>query len=97
MRATLLKDCKGHKTHRFENGGTNQIRKPKKRDVVLGQPLPQTLYKPQTPKQVTSSMSRLVYQLRVAFGEVIYEDGTTKSVLKTFVPEMAQAKARIWP
>ena len=23
----LLKDCKGHKMHRFENGGTNQIRK----------------------------------------------------------------------
>ena len=40
----LLKDCKGHKTHRFENGGTNQIRKTGKRDVVLGQPLPQTPY-----------------------------------------------------
>ena len=23
----LLKGCKGHKTHRFENGGTHQIRK----------------------------------------------------------------------
>ena len=23
----LLKGCKGHKTHRFKNGGTNQIRK----------------------------------------------------------------------
>ena len=39
----LLKDFKGHKTHRFENGGTDQIRKTGKRDVVLGQPLPQTL------------------------------------------------------
>ena len=27
----LLKGCKGHKTHRFENGGTNQIRKTGKR------------------------------------------------------------------
>ena len=38
-----LKGCKGHKTHRFENGGTNQIRKTGKREVVLGQPLLQTL------------------------------------------------------
>ena len=42
----LLKDCKGHKTHRFETGGRNQIRKTGKREVVLGQPLPQTLYAP---------------------------------------------------
>ena len=40
----LLKGCKGHKTHRFENGGTNQIRKTGSREVVLLQPLPQTLY-----------------------------------------------------
>ena len=40
----LLKGCKGHKTHRFENGGTNQIRKTGKRAVVFLQPLPQTLY-----------------------------------------------------
>jgi len=40
----LVKGCKGHKTHRFENGGTNQIRKRRKREVVLLQPLPQTLY-----------------------------------------------------
>ena len=40
----LLKGCKGHKTHRFENGGTNQIRKTGKREVGLLQPLPQTLY-----------------------------------------------------
>ena len=40
----LLKGCKGHKTHRFENDGTNQIRKTGKREVVLVQPLPQTLY-----------------------------------------------------
>jgi hypothetical protein len=39
----LLKGCKGHKTHRFENGGTDQIRKTGKREVVLLQPLPQTL------------------------------------------------------
>ena len=38
-----LKGCKGHKTHRFENGGTHQIRKTGKREVVLSQPLPQTL------------------------------------------------------
>ena len=31
----LLKGCKGHKRHRFENGGTNQIRKTGKREVVL--------------------------------------------------------------
>ena len=41
----LLKGCKGHKTHRFENGGTNQIRKTGKQEVVFGQPLPQTLYR----------------------------------------------------
>jgi len=40
----LLKGCKGHETHRFENGGTNQIRKTGKREVVFLQPLPQTLY-----------------------------------------------------
>jgi hypothetical protein len=40
----LLKGCKGHKTHRFENGGKNQIRKTGKREVVLLQPSPQTLY-----------------------------------------------------
>ena len=40
----LLKGCKDHKTHRFENGGTNQIRKTGKREVVFRQPLPQTLY-----------------------------------------------------
>jgi len=40
----LLKGCKGHKTHRFENGGTNQVRKTGNREVVLLQPLPQTLY-----------------------------------------------------
>ena len=40
----LLKGCKGHKTHRFENGCTNQIRKTWKRGVVFLQPLPQTLY-----------------------------------------------------
>ena len=40
----LLKGCKGHKTHRFENGGTNQIRKTGKRQVILLHPLPQTLY-----------------------------------------------------
>ena len=40
----LLKGCKGHKTHRFENGGTNQIQKSGKREVVLLQPLPQSLY-----------------------------------------------------
>ena len=40
----LLKGCKGHKTHRFENGGTNQIPKTGKREVVFHQPLPQTLY-----------------------------------------------------
>ena len=40
----LLKGCKGHKTHLFENGGTNQIRKTGKREVVFLQPLPQTLY-----------------------------------------------------
>jgi hypothetical protein len=39
----LLKGCKGHKTHCFENGGTNQIRKTGKREVVFLQPLPQTL------------------------------------------------------
>ena len=39
----LLKGCKGHKTHRFENGGTNQIQKTGKREVVFLQPLPQTL------------------------------------------------------
>ena len=41
----LSKGCKGHDTHRFENGGTNQIRKTGKREVVLLQPLPQTLYR----------------------------------------------------
>ena len=40
----LLEGCKGHQTHRFENGGTNQIRKMGKREVVFLQPLPQTLY-----------------------------------------------------
>jgi hypothetical protein len=40
----LLKGCKGHKMHRFENGGTYQIRKTGKREVVLLQPLPHTLY-----------------------------------------------------
>ena len=40
----LLKGCKGHKTHRFENGGTNQIRKSGKREVVVLHHLPQTLY-----------------------------------------------------
>ena len=40
----LLNGCKGHKTHRFENGGTNQIRKTGKWEVVLLQPEPQTLY-----------------------------------------------------
>ena len=40
----LLKGCKGHKTHRFENGGTHEIRKTGKREVVFLQPLPQTLY-----------------------------------------------------
>jgi hypothetical protein len=40
----LLKGCQGDKTHRFENGGTNQIRKTGKREVVLLQPLPQSLY-----------------------------------------------------
>ena len=39
----LLKGCKCHKTHRFENGGTNQIRKTGKQEVVFLQPLPQTL------------------------------------------------------
>jgi len=39
----LLKGCKGHKTHRFENGGTNQVGKTGKQEVVFGQPLPQTL------------------------------------------------------
>ena len=39
-----LKGCKGHNTHRFESGGTNQIRKTGKREVVFLQPLPQTLY-----------------------------------------------------
>ena len=39
----LLKGCKGHKTQRFENGGTNQIRKMGNREVVFLQPLPQTL------------------------------------------------------
>jgi len=39
-----LKGCKGHKTHRFENGGTNQIRKTGRREVVLLRPSPQTLY-----------------------------------------------------
>ena len=39
----LLKGCNSHKTHRFENGGANQIRKTGKREVVLLQPLPQTL------------------------------------------------------
>ena len=41
----LLKGCKGHKTQRFENGGTNQIRKMENREVVFLQPLPQTLYR----------------------------------------------------
>ena len=41
----LLKGCKGHKTHRFEHGGKNQIRKTGKREVVVLQPLPQTLYR----------------------------------------------------
>jgi len=40
----LLKGCKGHETRRFEHGGTNQIRKTGKREVVSLQPLPQTLY-----------------------------------------------------
>ena len=40
----LLKGCTGHKTHRFENAGTNQIRKTGKREVVFLQLLPQTLY-----------------------------------------------------
>jgi hypothetical protein len=48
----LLKGCKGHKTHRFENGGTNQIRKTGKREVVLLQPLPQTLYLLRKPMQI---------------------------------------------
>ena len=39
----LLKGCKGHKTHHFENRGTNQLWKTGKREVVLCQPLPQTL------------------------------------------------------
>jgi hypothetical protein len=39
----LFKDFQGHKTHRFENGGTNQLRKAGKREVFLSQPLPQTL------------------------------------------------------
>ena len=39
----LLNGCKGHKTHRFENDGTNQIRKTGRREVVFLQPLPQTL------------------------------------------------------
>ena len=41
----LLNGCKGHKTHRFENRGANQLRKTGNREVVLCQPLPQTLYK----------------------------------------------------
>ena len=40
----LLEGCKSHKTHRFENGGTNQIRKKGKREAVLLQPLPESLY-----------------------------------------------------
>ena len=39
----FFKGCKGHKTHRFENGGTNQVGNTGKREVVFGQPLPQTL------------------------------------------------------
>jgi len=39
----LVKGCKGHKMHRFENGGTNQIRKTGKREIVWLQPLPQSL------------------------------------------------------
>ena len=39
----LLNGFKGHETHRFENGGTYQIRKTGKRKVVFLQPLPQTL------------------------------------------------------
>jgi hypothetical protein len=42
----LLKGCTGHKTHRFENAGTNQIQKTGKREVVFLLPLPQTLYQP---------------------------------------------------
>ena len=56
----LLKGCKGHQTHRFENGGTNQIRKMGKREVVLLQPLPQTLYCP-----LTSIWRRRVPSLQV--------------------------------
>ena len=40
----LLKGRKGHKTHRFENGGTTQTRKTGKREVVLLHSLLQTLY-----------------------------------------------------
>ena len=40
-----LKGCKDHKTHHFEKGGTNQIRKTGKREVVLLQPSPETLYR----------------------------------------------------
>ena len=34
----LLNDCKGHKTHRFETGDTNQLRKTGNREVDVCQP-----------------------------------------------------------
>ena len=56
----LLKGCKGHKTHRFENGATNQIRKTGKREVVLPQPLPESLYEKPTPRQYTARRAGVV-------------------------------------
>jgi len=32
----FLQGCKGNKTHRFENGGTNQLRETQKREVEEG-------------------------------------------------------------
>ena len=58
----LCKGCKGHRTHRFENRGTNQLRKRGKREVVLCQPLPQTLYVP----RLTKSVSRRIYEFALS-------------------------------
>ena len=40
----LFKRLKGHRMHRFENSGVNQLRKTPKREVEKESKLPQTLY-----------------------------------------------------
>ena len=57
----LLKGCKVHKTHRFERGGTNQIRKMGKREVFVLQLLPQTLLLMAEPQDYRDSAIELVW------------------------------------